>query len=119
MNCDTPACGGQSATAGVCKNNSGSGKPCQCQIGTAGTPAPTNAPTNTMVTTTDTAGSTFIGTYNLITIDKYKSLRQQQTVTISQTTTGSDGQPTVAAAAAVIAAGGVAWILGTTSPPKF
>ncbi|KAF2689931.1 hypothetical protein K458DRAFT_483464 [Lentithecium fluviatile CBS 122367] len=58
-----------------------------------------------MVTITDTARSTFIGTYDLITINKYKSLRQQQTVTISQTTTGSNRQPTVAAAAAVIAAG--------------
>ncbi|KAH8719332.1 hypothetical protein GQ44DRAFT_809724 [Phaeosphaeriaceae sp. PMI808] len=109
MNCDSPACGGQAA-AGVCKNNSGGGKSCQCQ---AGAPAPT--PTNTMVTATNAAGSTIIGIYQLITIDKYKSLRQEQTVTISQTTTGSDGQPTVAAAAAVVAAGGVAWILGTSA----
>ncbi|KAF2679825.1 hypothetical protein K458DRAFT_490260 [Lentithecium fluviatile CBS 122367] len=111
MNCDDPACGGQSATAGVCKNNSRSGKPCQCQFGTTGAPVPTS----TQVTTTNAAGSTIIGVYGLITIDKYKSLKQEQTLTISQTTTGSDGQPTVAAAAAVIAAGGVAWILGTAS----
>ncbi|KAH7109046.1 hypothetical protein B0J11DRAFT_512974 [Dendryphion nanum] len=115
MNCDTPACGGQSTTTGVCKNNSGSGKPCQCQIGTTGAPTPTN----TMVTTTNAAGSTIVGAYDLITIDKYKSLRQQQTVTMSQTTTGSNGQATVAAVVAVIAAGGVMWFLGTTSPTNF
>jgi hypothetical protein len=71
-----------------------------------------------MVTTTDTAGSTIIGTYELITIDQYKSLREQQTVTVSQTTTGSDQQPTVVAVAAVVAAGGVAWILGMCLPPS-
>jgi hypothetical protein len=108
MNCDDSACGGQSITAGVCKNNSGSGKPCQCKVATAAAPAPMN----TKVTTTNAAGSTIIGDYNLITIDQYKNFRQSQTVTLTQTTTGSDGKETVAAAAAVVAAGGVVWFLG-------
>ncbi|KAJ4295621.1 hypothetical protein N0V90_007634 [Kalmusia sp. IMI 367209] len=109
MDCNDPVCGGKSDTAQICKNNSGNGNPCQCQIGITGAPAPTN----TEVTATNSAGSTIVGVYNLITIDKYKSLRQQQTVTFMQTTTGTDGKQTVAAAAAVVAAGGVAWILGT------
>ncbi|KAF2829386.1 hypothetical protein CC86DRAFT_368405 [Ophiobolus disseminans] len=109
MNCNDPACGGKSDTAQVCKNNSGNGKPCQCQIGTAGAPVPSN----TKVTATNSAGSTIVGVYALVTIDKYKSLKQQQTVTFTQTSTGKDGKETVAAAAAVVAAGGVAWILGT------
>lgn len=108
MNCDSPACGGQSDNAGICKNFSGNGSPCQCQMGV--TDAPT--PTNTMVTTTDAAGSTIVGAYDLITLDKYKSLRQSQTVTVTQTTTGSNGQATVAAVVAVVAAGGVIWFLG-------
>lgn len=75
----------------------------------------TNAPTpiSTQVTATDTAGSTVVGVYNLVTLDQYKFLEEKETVTISQTTTGSDGQPTVAAGAAIVAAGGVAWLLGT------
>jgi hypothetical protein len=110
MNCDDAACGGQSDKPGVCKNNSGSGRPCQCKVATAGAPAPMV----TKVTTTNSAGSTIIGDYNLITIDQYKNLRQSQTVTLTQTTTGSDGKETVAAAAAVVAAGGVVWFLGNT-----
>jgi hypothetical protein len=113
MNCDAPACGGQGA-AGVCKKNSGSGKPCQCKTGTTGGPAAAPAPTS-MVTTTNAAGSTIVAAYQLITIDQYKSLRQQQTVTVSRTTTGTDGKATVAAVAGVVAAGGVVWFLGTTA----
>jgi hypothetical protein len=110
MNCDDPACGGQASTAGVCKNKSGSGTPCQCSAAAITANAP--VPVTTKVTTTNSAGSTVVGVYNLITIDKYRSLKQSATVTVAQTKTGSDGKTTVATAAAVVAAGGIFWILG-------
>jgi len=108
LNCSSAFCGGQDSTRG-CKNNSGGGKQCQCQVGTAGAPA--SKPTNN--TTTNAAGSTILGPYQLTTIEKLKSLRQQQTVTISRTTTGSDGQPTIIEVVTVITPGGDA--LGTAS----
>jgi hypothetical protein len=108
MNCNDSACGGQSSTAGICKNNSGSGKPCQCKVATAGAPVPTN----TKISKTNSAGSTIIGDYDLITIDQYKNLRQSQTVTLTQTTTDSNGKEAFATAVAVVAAGGVVWFLG-------
>ena len=80
MRCDDPACGGQSSTAGVCKNKSGSGNPCQCSV--AATTAGVPMPATTKVTATNAAGSTVVGVYNLITIDKYKSLKQTATVPV-------------------------------------
>jgi len=111
MNCGDPACGGQRDGVEVCENNSGNGKPCACKVGTSDEPAP--VPTTTMVTKTDSTGAMVTGVYDLVTIDKYKSLKQSQTITVTQTTTGPDGKETEAAVAGVVAAGGVMWILGT------
>lgn len=113
MYCSDPSCGGKDGSQEICKNRNSGGQQCQCKDApTTGAPP---APKTTVVTGT-TSGKTIVGTYELQTLTKYTSLKQEATITT--TSSGSNGVET---AVAVIAAGGVAWFLGIdiASPPYY
>lgn len=115
MPCSNPACGGENDTKKVCKQRSSSGEVCQCKDAPSESAPP--APENTVVTATDSAGSTLVGTFELQTLTMYTSLKEEATITVTQTTTDANGKTGVETAAAVVAAGGVAWFLGNDTDP--